>query len=220
MIRLINAGLDYQQALDRSIGQIAHWMRSYRAGKCSIKEALEQISLMCGDKQGLMTDAPLAEIIIATERAHFASHMRQNESKRKWQEAQRRASGVRPREDSSTSTSLFLPVSRQYTSFQQQSQHQQQPPSPQYLDEDEPDFDPSSFQLQTGQKGQEEQIDQILPSTLTPHDIRRLELEMAPTEHQTQIRAGATFEEDLLICSCGFRGLFEAWQQHLTDSSF
>jgi len=207
VIAIINAGLDYQQALDKAIAKVSTEVRRVLAKQISAQEAISEISVFC-ERQWLLLDEASSFATLSMERSHFKSHMKKNESAAKWQREYRRRMGVPAREDTSQELFIYNPhdprlgVSSRQDREVKEVKTTSEKPNLAYDTTDPENAFAADGSLDFG--GGLDSVHQ-----------RQIDIEFAPPEHRPSIRAGATSAEDLFSCPCGLQGSYEDWKKHL-----
>ena len=197
LVALIQAARDYQHAFAELRKTVIQQERNVRAGRASPAEALDYIIGLTDREDAFLLRPIETTRAIEVEHDHFRSHGRDNRRAAKRAEERRRRQGVPSRHPASLDDLSTASVQLDWDSTDPENA-----------------FNNSSLSDALGLDAPAP--DSTLPFSHNPGLDRRIQLEMAPEGHSSQVRAGATFEEDLLICQCGFEGHFAEWKEHLT----
>lgn len=235
MLSLIAAADDLQQAVESA----ALFVKSALDTALRTGDYQRQLEGLASDiSLHLLLLNPASTIAtIAVERRHFAINKSRNESARRWHAKKRGDLGITPLKARDTSLqpielSSALRAPRPSTSS---------PPSPTpasrsskrdatgaplrdlSYDETDPEnaFNESGDGFKIILTPEEKTIldsVNIESPSVTSSKRRQAEIEganIAMSEHQSRVIAGASAEDDLISCSCGFRGDLDDWREHL-----
>lgn len=95
IISLINAGRDFQQALEKLISQIESLRSEVESGVTKPESALEILYLNAGP--GLLINPAASKTTLLAEHKHFKANIRRNLRSKAKQEKKRRDQGILPR---------------------------------------------------------------------------------------------------------------------------